>query len=141
VVGEPVVGKVVVNVIGIEQGDENVDVEQRDAAHCSSRMRALFLVEHLIHRLDGEDASRHARQHGHAVADGVPVLRRQPLACQFGEHTSPIVFCRLAAISLAACSTSSSTSTVVLMASSITHHASDVNGCLPLCTPSPFAVL
>src|ERR1051325_7019154 len=28
------------------------------------------------------------------------------------------------------CSTSSSTSTVVLMASSITHHASDVNGCL-----------
>ena len=36
VVGKPVVGELVMHVIGIEQGDEQVHIEQCDAIHSSS---------------------------------------------------------------------------------------------------------
>src|SRR5712691_876082 len=113
---EPIVSDLVVDVIGVEQRDEHVDVEQGLPAHASSSSSSAtrFIVR--------------IRDPGRRGRTGTP-LRTFP-AC-FGssalrassDSTCPAVFPRIAPISLAACNTSSSRSSVVRI---VDHHASRI---------------
>lgn len=119
VIGKPVVGELVMNVIGIEERDEQIDVEQRDAAHVSSRSS-------LTNRIVGRGAPADLRERSgtplrtRVVFDGVRAFRAS------SDRTFPAVVPRADAISLAACRMSSSRSSVVRTETSsrITHQMS-----------------
>src|ERR1017187_7523717 len=119
VVAEPAVRSFVMYVIRIEQCDEDVDVEQCDVRHASSLSR---LTRAIVGR---------ALPFGLRGIRGTPLRTRGDLTGSSAfrassERTRPAVVERLAAISFAACRTSSSISSVVLMSvsSRITHQMS-----------------
>src|SRR6266540_4726256 len=113
-------GSFVVNVIRVKQRYEDIDVQQGDSCHSSSR--SLFTKAMVGRRLPC----------GRRGNSGTPLRTR---GGRFGssdfrarsEMTRPAVVARLEAISLAACRMSSSISRVVLTGGIISHHSSDVN--------------
>ena len=80
VVREPVMRQFVVDVIGVEQRHQHVDVEQGDAGHWC-RLR---LVAQIVDELHGRARrpGRTAGQERHAVADPAGLGRLEPLARQ-----------------------------------------------------------
>ena len=119
VVGEPIVCELVMDVVGIEQCDEQVDVEQ-GSTHASSRRS---LTSCIVGRrpAPGRRGSRGTPFLTRDVRAGVSARRAR------SESAFPAVIPRAAAISLAAWRTSSSRSSVVRTGVIIRHHASDVN--------------
>jgi len=116
---QPAMRRLMMEVLGIEERHRDVDIEQRDLAHVSSRKR--FTRSMVGCRLPGGRRGMRGTPLRTARAD----RRWSPLRAR-SESTLPIVDRRLAASSLAACSTSSSMSTVVRMTveSRITHQTS-----------------
>src|SRR5579864_2383295 len=117
---KPAVGRLVVYVLGVEEGDEDVDIEERHAAHGSSRRRLTRAMVGF-----GLPAGRRGRRgtplRTSAGSAGSRAVRAR------SESTLPAVEPRLEAISLIAARMSSSMSNVVRISWSIAHQASDVN--------------
>src|SRR5262249_13622620 len=127
VFGKPIVGDLVVNVIGIEQRQQQIDVKQRDDDEPRSAQRHASSRNSLTSFIVGRGAPG-----GRRGSSGTPFLNR----IVFGgaralrassEITFPAVVFRAAASSFAACRMSASRSSVVLTHRIITHQTSDVN--------------
>src|SRR6187431_2922158 len=108
VIGEPVVSKLVVDVVGVEQRDEDVDIEQGPAVHTSSLR---LFTRCMVGR--GADPGRRGRSGTplRTRADGPPCSALRTSS----EMTRPAVVPRALASSFAAFMTSSSRSRVVRM--------------------------
>src|SRR5207249_5224735 len=117
---KPVVGDLVMDVIGIEERDEQIHVEERHAAHTSSRSSfTSFIVGRAAP--GGRGGSSGTPLRVRSAREGVKARRAS------SERTFPAVLPRSVASSFAACSTSSSMSSVVRMvvrASSYIRHLS-----------------
>jgi len=84
VIGEPIVGEVVMHVVRIKEGHEHVDVEQCDPAHV---LPVIPQVVHLPHRRL-RCAGLTARQKRNPVPDLGRTRRFERFARQFRDHLS-----------------------------------------------------
>jgi hypothetical protein len=122
---KPIVGKLVMDMVGIEKRDKHVDIEQRDSTYGTHPSSLSSLTSRTVGR-GAVDARR--------GSTGTPFRTFRPGARRAGanpfrassDKTFPAVVPRVAAISFAACRTSSSRSSVVRIAaaSRITHQMS-----------------